>query len=183
MNDLATADRMHVHAADCWISIGDLDRARTKLNEITPAARDHPAVHEVRWHLCALARDWDTCLEVATLLIQATPEHPSGWIHLASALRRFKKYGEAIRVLRQGIETCGETPFLLNLACCYSRLRKHLEAAKCLKRASDLAGDQPARHRLLLMAFDEPDLEPMWEADDGSLVECCLTPARPRAQR
>ena len=31
MKDLSTADRMHVHAADCWISVGNVDQATAEL--------------------------------------------------------------------------------------------------------------------------------------------------------
>ena len=104
-------------------------------------------------------------------LTEGTPERPFGWVHLALRLRRLKKFREAIRVLRHGIETCGETPtLLLSLACCHARVGSHSQAAKCLKRAFELTEDQQARNRLLFRAFDEPDLEPVWQSDPGSLA-------------
>ena len=109
MKALSTTDRMHTQATDCWISIGNLARAGAEFGEISPASRDHPDVHQVRWHLCAQAHEWDVCLEIATTLTQIAPERPFGWIH-------------------------------------------------------------QARNRLLFRAFDEPDLEPVWQGDRGPLL-------------
>ena len=170
MKDLSTADWMHTQAADCWISIGNLARAGAELGEISPASREHPDVLKVRWNSCAQAHEWDVCLDIATTLTQIAPERPFGWIHLALSLRRLGKFRAAIRVLRDAIKQFGETPtLLLSLACCHARLRSLSQAAKCLKRAFDLAEDQQARDRLLIRAFDEPDLEPVWQGDRGSL--------------
>jgi predicted Zn-dependent protease len=178
MKHLAPNDRLHLNAADCWISLGDLEQAKVELTEVSPAFGDHPDVLQVCWHIAAKAGEWDRCVAIATKLTQTTPEHGFGWVHLDLSLRHLDRIGEAIRVLRQGIEQCGEAPtFELSLACCHARLGSLSRARKCVKRALELVKEPQARNRLLLRALDEADLEAVWRADQASLAGTNKSPA------
>ena len=171
MQDLTTTDRMHVTAADCWISVGNIERAKAELAEVGPLFRDHPDVLQVHWHLHAQMRDWETSVKVAMTLTETTPERTFGWVHLSLSLRRLGKFPAAIEVLRRGIEVCGKAPtLLLNMACCHACLGKLSQAKEYPMQALEFATDQDSKHRFLLRAFNESDLMPVWQSDPSSLV-------------
>ena len=167
MQQLNTTDRMHVHAADCWISVGNLDQARNELAAVASGIGDHPDVLQVRWHLCAQARQWDACEEIARNLTQLAPDRVTGWLQLAQSLRRLNRFKAAAESVRSGLESCGEKPALvLSLACCEARSGRMKRAVECLRQALALAGDWQARNRLLFRAFEETDLDSVWSATD-----------------
>ena len=171
MKDLPIKDKIHANAADGWISLGDLTKAKAELAEISPEFQDHPDVIQVRWHVAATAAEWDSCIEIAAELTHMTPERSFGWMNLALSLRRLNRFQDAVQVLRQGIEQCGETPTLeINLACCHARLGSVSWASKSLKRAFELVLEPQDRNCLLLRALGEEDLEPVWRADGARIA-------------
>jgi predicted Zn-dependent protease len=168
MKELLTADKIHVSAADSWISLGNLEKAADELTQISGSWQNHPDVLQVRWHLAASHGDWDSCVRISTELTQMTPERSFGWLHLALSLRRLSRFREAIHILRDGIEQCGDIPVLhLSLACCHARLGSLSRARKSLKRTLDLIREPHARNRFLLRAFDEMDLAALWQSAES----------------
>jgi tetratricopeptide (TPR) repeat protein len=165
MKELLTADRMHVRAADAWISAGDLNRAQAELSELSTQGGEHPETLQVRWHLAEAARQWERCAEIARALTQVASERSFGWVHLALSLRRLHQYREAISTLHETIAQFGDSPALqLNLAGCYAALKQLPDAERCLERAFQLTPGSPARQRLSLRVYEEPDLEPVWNS-------------------
>src|ERR1041385_5787113 len=81
-------DAHYWSAAIGWLELGNLAEARAELENIRPAARNHPNVLEVRWLICAEQQRWEEALEVARNLLTVAPKRSSGWLHQAYALRR-----------------------------------------------------------------------------------------------
>ena len=43
--------------------------ASAELAKITPQLRGHPDVLEIRWHICAKEKKWETCAEIAATVV------------------------------------------------------------------------------------------------------------------
>ncbi len=132
--------------------------ANAELERITPANQLHPAVQEVRWHLCAKAKDWAACVQIAQSLVNVVPERPFGWIHRSFALHELKRTPEARDLLLPAADRFpAETLIRYNLACYECQLGRLAEARRWFKRA--LALGDPGHMKA--MALDDPDLEPL----------------------
>jgi predicted Zn-dependent protease len=165
MEELSREDRRRVEAAEGWIELGMPAEARQELEPLAWEHRTHPAVLEVRWQIAAREKQWETCLELASALIQAVPELPLGWIHRSYSLHELKQTAEARDNLLRVVDNFpGEAIVRYNLACYECQLGRSEQARQWLQKAFSLghAGKMKA------MALDDLDLKPLWkEIADG----------------
>lgn len=59
MNELEPPDSFHLRAAIGWIELGNCLEANEELENISPSMRVHPDVLNLRWHICAKAKNND----------------------------------------------------------------------------------------------------------------------------
>jgi len=160
MNELGLHDRRQLEAAQGWLELGNDVEATRELEGIAAGNRDHPAVLEVRWHICARARKWEAALELASALIQLAPEHPLGWVHRSYCLHELKRTEEARDNLLRVVEKFPDDPIMrYNLACYYCRLGRLDQARTWLQKAFVVAD----KAKIKEMALNDPDLEPLWK--------------------
>ena len=161
MQPLETPDCHHLRAAEGWLELGSPTEAAAELSLIAPKHQRHPDVLEMRWALLARARQWDTALEAARELVLAAPDHASGLLYQAYALRRAAGGGlaQAREALQPASEKFPKEPIIpFNLACYACQLGQLDEARKWMKRAMKVGG----RERIKLMAMADEDLKPLW---------------------
>jgi predicted Zn-dependent protease len=164
MKPLEPPDSFHLQAAQGWLELGSHTEANEELEKIAPELRAHPAVLEVRWEICAKAKEWDAALEIASALVQVVPAHPLGWLHRSSALHELKRTQEAVYNLQRVVDRfTGDAIIRYNLACYECQLGNLHEAMFWFQAACEI-GDG---NELKLMALEDPDLEPLWK-DIGS---------------
>src|SRR6185295_8889928 len=88
-------DKRSLLAAEGWLEL-DLPReASAELEKITPQLRGHPDVLEIRWHISAKEKKWETCVEIAAAVVKLAPDRSDGWIHRSFALHEMKRTQEA----------------------------------------------------------------------------------------
>jgi hypothetical protein len=156
--ELQPPDSHHLRAAEGWIGLGNWREASEELEAISPAQWAHPDVLEVRWHICAQAKKWDACLDVAEATIKLEPNDPGAWIHRSFALRRLKGLQEALDQLVSAADRFPKVWVIpYNLACYCAQLGRLDESRAWLKRAISI--NEPIVKRV---ALDDPDLEPLW---------------------
>jgi tetratricopeptide (TPR) repeat protein len=156
---LAHPDTHHLQAAHGWIELGNRVEASAELEQITPSLLAHPDVLEVRWLIHERAKDWQTCLDLATAIVLADPDRPFGWIHRSYALHELKQTAKAWDELLPAVKKFpGEWLVRYNLACYTCRLGKLDDARSWLEKAIEL-GD---RQTIKRMALDDPDLQMIW---------------------
>src|ERR1043165_4852280 len=95
MKPLEPPDSVHLLAAQGWVELGDHLEANVELQNIGPQLRGHPDVLEVRWHICAKAKKWPDCVEIAEGIIQLAPNRVDGWLHRSFALHEMRRTQEA----------------------------------------------------------------------------------------
>jgi len=130
-----------------WLELGNSAEAKLELEKLTPAARRHPDVLEVRWLLCAKEEDWEGGLAIARVLIQTDSNRASGWLHQAYALRRVDGGGvkAALDALLPAADKFPDEEVIpYNLACYTCQLRQFDLARIWLRRAM-ASGDKGAR--------------------------------------
>ena len=160
MDDLPLADKRHIEAAEGWIELGLPDDARKELEGLAPGSRTHPAVLEVRWQIAARLKQWGTCLELASALVQVVPELPLGWIHRSYSLHELKQTGEARDNLLRVVDKFPQEPILrYNLACYECQLGRSDQARQWLQKAFALCNAE----KIKAMALDDVDLMPLWK--------------------
>jgi hypothetical protein len=148
-----------------WLELGNPREANEELKQIAPVLQVHPDVLEARWEICALAKEWDVCLNIACAIVELAPDRPFGWIGLAYSLRRVEGGGlraayMTLLLVAEEFPTEPMIPFDLS---CYSCQMGRLEDARAwLHRAFAVADRTGTRKRLKHMALQEPDLEPLW---------------------
>ena len=160
MKELGLPDRRQLEAAQGWLELGNDVEATRELEGITAENRDHPAVLEVRWHICARTRKWDAALDLASALIQSAPEHPLGWVHRSYCLHELKRTEEARDNLLRVVDKFPDDPIMrYNLACYHCRLGRLDQARIWLRKAFAIAD----KAKLKDMALRDTDLEPLWK--------------------
>src|SRR5262245_43327198 len=136
MQDLSRTDKLHLQAAVGWLELGDWSEADAELECITPSLRAHPDVLAVRWQICAHAKKWEACMDIAEAIIKLDPSRTDGWIHRSFALHEIQHTQEAFDKLRpvaKRFPSVWKIPY--NLACYCSQLRRFEEAEEWLKKA------------------------------------------------
>ena len=160
MNDLTPPDSHYLNAAAGWCELGNCAEARAEFKRISPVHRDHPAVLETEWQLCAAERDWLSALEAARRHIETAPQNPSGWIHQSYSLHEMKLTREAWnQLLAVADRFPGVSTIAYNLACYACQLGDREEARPWLKRAIKSRSEEEIKR----LALSDPDLRPMWE--------------------
>ena len=158
---LEPPDAHTVNAALGWLELGNAREALVELDHVTDANKDHAGVLELRWAALAELKDWTAAFAVATRLVEVAPDHASGWLHRAFALRRAPGGGlpNAWDALRPAAERFPkELLVAFNLACYACQLHRLDEARHWLKRAETLGKPEEVR----AMALADADLEPLW---------------------
>ena len=154
-------DPMHLEAAAGWIQLGDYDSANDELEKIRAEWRAHPDVLDLRWFIYSHHEQWDACLDIASAIVKMAPDRVWGWVHKAYALRRATGGGieKAKLVLLEAAKLFpGDSMIQYNLACYCAQL----DAAQEHLHKSYELGDA---RQIKLMALDDEDLKPLWEAD------------------
>jgi predicted Zn-dependent protease len=155
---LEPPDSHHLNAAQGWLELGNWREASTELERVAASLKEHPAVLEVRWSVCAAAEQWESAVEAACATTRLLPEMPYGWVHWAYALRRLKGIPEAREILMSVVEKFPKEPIIrYNLACYACQLGDLKAARQWLDQAIALGGRQNIR----AMALKDPDLEPL----------------------
>lgn len=158
-------DLRHFEAAEGWLGLGDHREANTALEEMSPDARAHPLVLELRWKIYAHAGQWEHCVTIAEGLVQALPDHEFGYIHRSFALHELKRTQEAFALLEphwMRFPRCATIPY--NLACYCAQLGRLTECESWFRMA--MAIDPEATRAT---ALDDPDLQPLWDSKSGTL--------------
>ena len=159
MPPLQPPDSHHLLAAQGWLELGNHVEANRELQNIAPLLRAHPHVLEMRWQICAVAKDWDAALAIASSLVRLMPENPFGWIHRSFALHELKRTAEARDNLMPVLDKFPSQAILrYNLACYECQLGRLQQAKDWLQKALAI-GDPKEIKR---MALEDPDLEPLW---------------------
>lgn len=156
-NPFSMSDRKHLEAAEGWLELGLPLEAQTELHKLAPGLDSRPEVLELRWHINASQKRWESCVEVATAITAALPERAIGWIHRSFALHELKRTQEALDQLLPAADRFPDVwtiPY--NLACYCSVLHRFDEGRRWLKRALHLN-----RQEVQTAALDDPDLKPL----------------------
>ena len=153
-------DQRHLEAAQGWFELGNCIEATVELDQITPGMRGHPSVLEVRFHIYAAAKKWESAIEIAKAISEFAPDNPFGFIHQAYSLHELKRTQEAWNVLLPVVDKFPKEYIIrYNLACYACQLGNLQEARAWLKKASNLADPKQVK----IMALKDPDLEPLRE--------------------
>ena len=158
---------MHLEAAQGWLGLGNHLEADAELNNITPTRKGHPDVLEVRWQICARAKQWDMCVDVANAIIKLAPKRTSGWINRANTLYWAGRTQEAFDSLLPAVDRFPKVwaiPY--DLACYCAQLGKMAEARSWLARAFAIPTSATEKQLVKLTALHDPDLVPIRESTE-----------------
>lgn len=162
MTKLDPPDSHFVSAAIGWLGLGNCAEARLELAQVSQEHQNLPQVLEVRWEICVGEARWEEAVVVARQLLQEAPERPSGFLHLAYALRRapdgtVRKAWEALLPAFNKFPKSPLIPFNLS---CYACQLNQLDAARVwLKRAFVIGG----KDKMKGLALSDTDLKPLWD--------------------
>lgn len=164
MNSLAHPDSLYLSAAQGWFELGNSVEAAAELDRITPAAREHPDVLELRWQMAVKKRDWVEALSIAEALCRLAPQSAFGWIHRSYCLHELKRTEEALNSLIPLAEKFPDDWLIrYNLACYACQLGRFPDANEWLMRAIEV-GDALEINKL---ASEDPDLTPLFRDPNG----------------
>jgi tetratricopeptide (TPR) repeat protein len=158
MDSLVPPDSHFLSAAEGWLGLGDVAEARAELERVDESFQQHPAVLDVRWAIFAHEQDWPNALALARKLVKLFPENPSGWLHVAYALRRVPEGGlqAAWKYLLPALEKFPDVSIIpYNLSCYACQMGEGEKAMELLKRAID-NGDG---NEIKKIALEDSDLE------------------------
>ena len=161
---LGHPDNLHLQAAQGWLELGNHLEADKELDEIAPELRGHPEVLEIRWLICAHAKMWDVCVDIAAAIIKLDPKRADAWIHRSFALHELKRTQEAFDQLLPVVKKFRKVwtiPY--NLACYCAQLGRLKEGEQWFNKAMSI--DEPTVRRA---AMNDPDLKPLWDSFGGS---------------
>ena len=158
---LSPPDSFHVVAAIGWLELGNAREARTELEQLVAAHREHPDALEAWWKIFGEEKDWSRALGCAEKLVAVAPERVTGWIDQSYALHELKRTREACERLSVVVQKFREhfvIPY--NLACYECQSGNNEAALAWLRRAAEVAGIKTIR----AMAAQDADLAPLREA-------------------
>lgn len=160
MNSLKPQHLMHLNAAEGWLELGNPIEAHEELEKITPALHSHPDVLDVRYRICAQAKRWGECVEIAEAILQIAPESLLGWIRRSNALSSLKRTQEALEELLLALDYFPqEIVVRYNLGCYECALGNISRAKLRLSEVFMLAHHQRCFDKWRLQALNDPDLE------------------------
>jgi len=165
MKPIEPPDLHHLRAAMGWLELGNHSEANEEVKQIAPALQIHPDVLEIRWEICAMAKEWDVCVDIASTIVELAPERPFGWIGRAYSLRRVEGGGlmAAFMTLLLVADEFPADPMIPFSLSCYTYQLGRLDDARAwLHRAFAVASMTGNKKRFKHMAMEEPDLEPLW---------------------
>jgi tetratricopeptide (TPR) repeat protein len=160
MNPLEPPDSLHLEAAQGWLGLGNHTEAGAELEKISSGMQRHPDVLNVRWGICAAARQWEAALEIASAIIRLAPEDPLGWVHRSYALHELKRTAEARDNLLRVVDKHPDSPTIRYNLACYECQLGRLDLTKKWLEAAFRLGDA---RKILSAAREDPDLKPMWK--------------------
>ena len=164
MKELSHDQQHTLRAAEGWFELGSPHEAEAELVRLTPSAREHPAVLELRWQMQARAKQWEACVDIARAITKVVPKEALGWIHLSYALHELKRTQEAWDNLIAIEEKHTKEPTIrYNLACYACQLGDLPEARRWLKKAFALGHKKETKQ----MALEDLDLKPLWPEIEG----------------
>lgn len=159
MNTLEPPDIFHFSAAVGWFELGNKSEARDELQKIRPQFRQHPEVLELDWTLACAAEEWETCVRIGDIIVEAAPERPFGWIHRSYALHEMRRTEEAWDALLPAAELFPKDYLVpYNLACYAAQMDQLEEARFWIGKAIMIAGMEKIKE----MAATDEDLKPLW---------------------
>jgi len=164
MNALEPPDLHHLRSASGWLLLGDDTEAAADLKRIDPQLLSHPDVLEVSWQIHAKAKHWNTCLDIASTIVEVAPDRPSGWIGRAYSLRQIPAGGlqAAFDSLLPVAEKFPAEPMIpFGLACYACQMGDLVEGRFWLRKAFSAAKNSGREKRIRSMALDQPELEPL----------------------
>lgn len=150
---------LYLDAARGWHLLGCLKEALEELQSISPELQVHPDVLETRFAICASARKWVLCMEIAAAMLDLAPERPTTWINSAFTLHELNQTQDAWDALATVQDRFPDVPTIpYDLACYACRLGRLEESRELLRRAVKMGGVDYKR-----MALEDGDLQPLWE--------------------
>jgi len=164
---LPPPDRFHLSSALGWLGLGNAAEAAAELNAIAPEHLGRLDVLAVKWDVSARLKRWPECLEIADQLVEQWPCEPTGWIDRSFALHELDRTREAhdnLASVAGRFEKVWTIPY--NLACYACQLGDRDGARRWLRKAFAVED----KSRLLRIAMEDPDLEPMWD-EVGKIAE------------
>jgi hypothetical protein len=166
MKALEAPDSMFLDAAEGWLGLGNWQEANQELEKIRPEFRTHPDFLKVRWTACAMAKNWDRCVEVGQSLVEAEPKDSFGWVNRSYALRRSSLGGlqaayDALTPAADAFKEVEQVGF--NLACYACQLGFMEAARQWLAKAFSAAVRHGTASHLKKEALGEVDLKPLWQ--------------------
>lgn len=158
MKDLQPPDSHLLNAASGWLGLGLPREAAAELEQLSPSARAHPDVLTVEWELLARGGRWPEALEIASRLLAADLNRPTGWINRSYALHELRRTDEAHESLLAAYSRFPEVGVIpYNLACYACQMGRLDEARKWLREAMVRDG----REIVIGRARDDHDLLPL----------------------
>lgn len=155
--------RWRLQRCDGFLDLGMTDRARTELQALPAAWRDHPAARRLQLRLHLDRKEWADARDTARALRDAEPTAPEAWVMLAFATRRATGLGDAEAVLNEAARRFPSVPVIrFNLACYACQDGRLDDARRFLHQAFLL--DRSFRDT----AIEDEDLRPLWdEVEEG----------------
>ena len=159
--ELRPEELHHLRAAQGWLELGNPGEANNELERVAPEFRSHPVVLMLRWEVCAAAKKWDACVDLATTLTRLLPDEARWWVNLGNSLYFGGQTQSAHDCVKPVLNRFPKNPALrYNLACYACQLGRLEEAKGWLENAFALDPDK----KLKQAALDDPDLKPLWES-------------------
>ena len=158
MIPLSSQDKRHLDAAEGWCGLKSFLEANEELEKITPQARAHPRVLEIRWQIYASLKKWDGALEVARALTKFDPANVNYATNLGISFASLNRHAEAYDAMFKATSGTPQAPHLyyhMARTCC--KLKRIEDAQLWLTLAFDTGGKE-----YKLKALDDTDLEPLW---------------------
>ncbi len=158
MSALQPPDSLYLESAKGWYLLGNLKEADSELNRIQPQFRQHPDVLEVRFAIYSRSKKWQTCMEIATAMLNVASDRPTAWINSAIVLHALQDTSAAWNTLFRIKDRFPKAPLIhYNLACYAAALGRFSDSCKMLEQAIRLGGEEMAD-----LAREDPDLNPLW---------------------
>jgi tetratricopeptide (TPR) repeat protein len=156
---LEPPDQQHWQAAVGYVELGMFQDANDQLEKIDPFNRAAPEILAVRIAIYHGLKKWELMRDIAKRLADFQPNDIQWTISYAYATRRAESIPAAKDILLNAEPKFPEEAIIkYNLACYFCQTGDTGSAKNYLKKDFEL--DSSWREK----AFDDPDLEPLWEA-------------------
>ncbi len=156
---LEPPDSLCLKAAEGWFELGNLKESVEEFGKIELEFRYHPDVLDFQTKFFLKVKNWETCIEVSTALIQLETKSPTPYIRRSFALHELKRTQEAFDQLLTAASMFSSWLVNYNLACYCAQLGKLDDAQKWYKIALGINEGAVTK-----IASTDPDLKPFWES-------------------